>query len=82
MLLYASEVLPLNTASFTSFEFAINSVIAKVLNTRSNEVISYSRHAFDFVPIAQTIENRRRTFLKRLSRIENEFTAIWFIAES
>jgi hypothetical protein len=79
VLLYASEVLPFNTASLNSLEFAINSVIAKVLNTRSNDVLTHSRQAFAFLPIVEVIEKRRQTFLRRLSRIENDFDHVWCI---
>jgi Reverse transcriptase (RNA-dependent DNA polymerase) len=77
ILVYSSEVQPLNSKSYSSLDFAINSVIAKVFLTKSNDVINDCREAFGIAPMKTLIADRRCKFLSRLGRIEHVFNVFW-----
>ena len=76
MLLYASEVLPFNSGDYKSLDFAINCAFGKIFATYSKDVIWYCRYSFAVTSVEETIANRRKTFLQRLSQIDNLLCAI------
>ena len=65
-LLYGLEVLPLNNKQFRSLEFVINSCFAKILKTKSNDIINACKAFFSFPDLKNEISSRNLKFANKL----------------
>ena len=75
LLLYACEVLPLNSRNYKSLDYAINCTLRKIFCTNSNEIVGYCREAFDIAPVKDIIRDRRKAFLSRL--VNSSLDLLW-----
>ena len=77
MLLYGSQVLPLNSNNYKSLEFVINNAIRKIFLTNSNDVVSYCRDVFGIASVQDIIGARRRVFLIRIATVNSLLCTVW-----
>ena len=65
MLLYGLEACPVNRAQINSLEFIIVRCFMKIFATGSKNVARDCMEAFDFQPVENTIETRKKKFVRR-----------------
>ena len=69
---YGLNACPVNATDRKSLDFALFRIIAKVLGTFHDPVVSECRKAFGLNPITETINKIKRNFLMRFLASENK----------
>jgi hypothetical protein len=76
-MLYGLNACPINATERKSLDFCLSKIIAKVLGTASNNIISDCRNAFGLKPMGDKINITKLTFLHRYIASENIICTIF-----
>ena len=71
VLLYGTEVCPMNSADRQSLQFTVNKILLKIFGAMSKDTYSEVNKYFGIEPLEEVIGVRRDTFLKRYFATDN-----------
>jgi len=68
---YGFEACPLNKSQIHSLEFALNSCLRKIFNTRSQDVVVECMTLFNCLSVEDSLLKRKCKFVSKLGRSKN-----------
>jgi len=67
VLYYGMEVCPLRKSQLKSLDFAVNSALRKIFDTKSQDIVNECREIFQCLSAELTIASRRWKFLEKIT---------------
>ena len=77
ILYYGMELCPLCKSQFKSLDFVINSVMRKIFDTKSQDIVDTCRDIFNCLPAESVIANCRYKFLCKISVSQNKLCCLF-----
>ena len=71
VLLYGTDVCPLNKSELNSLDFAVTRFLMKLFRSNSNDLIKECRQYFGFLLPSELIEKRKLTFIDKYKNSKN-----------
>jgi len=74
---YGLEACPLNKSQIHSLEFALNSCLRKLFNTRSQDIVDECMTMFNCLSVEDSLLKRKCKFMSKLGSCKNSLISVF-----
>ena len=76
------EACPLRKSQLKSLDFAVNSALRKIFDTKSQDIVNECGEIFNCLSAKSTIASRRWKFLEKITVSQNKLCTIFVVTDT